>query len=449
MSGPTLLALLLAEVAPPATFPPPDRTALANPPEATSLVTGDALATRDKALAVPPGKGEPPGQPFRAQDGSSRMEHPDSLEDLSKFLNGRTLFLEKNYLGWNAPAIGPDTYRGNTPLLIEAWIAPHLALFDGLYNLDRARDTPVQGVQHHFALFVTPEFRLRMIKNGGSGIYSSPVRPMSFNPRVEAFEYFIWRVRWRAIWEHLNDGRAFDQPGGVVVLAPRVTVFGHHSNGQEHCRFGAEAGLDGNADPLCTPPMAGAPASTVNFRSGDFSTDYFGGGLSAAYYTLDNGGFEHRKTAAGLTYRYNPVWSKLPGSMNDEEAALYGQHSVHFDLESQNFIHGYYDPAAGTSSPSSGGLAPSIDSWWEGKLRVAGSVSYFWTTGAGVPSYLASLEVSHALFRLGGAGLFFRYSRGRDYLNILFVEPAISTAQFGLVFDQEPLFEYHAPASPN
>jgi hypothetical protein len=395
-------------------------------------------------LPTAPAGSNPPGHStFPAAKAAQKAEQPApiprSLENVATYLNGRTLFLEKNYVLWNIPEIGPSGDRGNTPLLLEAWIAPHLAFFDGLYELDRPSDSP-RPREHHFALLVTPEFRLRMIKNGGDRIYSSPVRPMSFMPRLDVLEYFIWRVNW-GLLPHYS---AKDQGGGVFVLAPRASA-GHHSNGQEHCPYGDESGLDGADDPRCTAAVPGAPANTVNFRSGDFSTDYFGGGANAAYYTLDNGGFEHLRVAAGLLYKYNPVWSSLPGAMNSDEAALYGKHSLHMELEFQGFLHHYYDPAANTGAKPSRRLAPSADGLLDGKLRLGVGTDYFWTTGPGVPSYLASVEASYALFRLGGAGLFVRFSRGRDYLNILYVEPAISSVQFGVVFEQEPLFAYHAP----
>jgi len=365
-----------------------------------------------------------------------------TLKEAARYVNGRTLFLGKNYLGWNVPSIGPKGSRGNTPLLIEADVAPHLAFYDGLYKLDLPR-TGQQTFDVFFGAFITPEFRLRMVKNNRDAmIYSSPVRPMSFMPRIDLLWYLMWRVGWPA--DPLNDAPTIDQVGGVVVFAPRLIPFGHHSNGQEHCRYGAEGGLDGSDDGTCTAPVPGAPATTVNFRSGDFTTDYAGAGANLAYYTLDNNGFEHRRVALGATYQYNPLWKWLPGGMDASEAALYGQHVVHGELEIEVFLHGYASPEG---APPPGGFrqTPNVDHPLSGKVGVVAAGDKFFTTSAGVPSWSASLELSYALFWLGGAGLFVRGLHGRDYLNILFVEPAVNTVQFGLTFDQEPLFEYHGP----
>jgi hypothetical protein len=340
-------------------------------------------------------------------------------------LFGRQLFLEKNYIFWNVPQIAPTGDRGNAPLLLETWVAPHLSIYNRLDHLDKPENEPVSVF---FALSITPQFRLRMVQNDAAlHNTSTPVRPISFMPRLDA-QWFVMFCRTggdpggAAAWLTGNDASSMAR---VWIVAPRLFV-GHHSNGQEHCRFDkSETTLDGSTDPATRCPPWDGNLQDVNTRSGDFGTDYFGGGLNAAVFSLDGDNFERRKLALGVLYERHPLISWLPGGIDDQEAGLYGQNTLHFEGEIQQFLH-----------------RNTTVGWWSGRARLAGAYDRFWSSGADVVPYRASVEASFTSFWLGGFGLFARGMFGRDYMNILFVEPAISSLQLGVIFDPEPLMRF-------
>lgn len=251
--------------------------------------------------------------------------------------------------------------------------------------------------------------RLRMV-----GEYSTPVRPPSYMPR---FDY-------QSFWFQRYPGPE-NSPGTLHMYELRVSL-GHHSNGQQYCRFDENTKDQRSADgaSLC-PALKPAPLSQqVNARSGDFSTDYYQLTAHYAYLHLGRDSREQSRVSAGITFEDNPLWfGSAPGAIDHQEFALYGPHRI--KVEVAGGLH----------------LTAPCD-WASGVAELSVSAEYFWRTGVGVVDNREFVELHYVFDSLGGAGLFARFFSGQDYLNVLFLEPRATTIQFGLIWDFSPRLQY-------
>lgn len=300
--------------------------------------------------------------------------------------------------------------------MFEAQVAPHLFLLNDWHKVERQGDTS----RFLHALSFTFLLRLRMV-----GDDSTPVRPPSFMPRLD---YQLFRV-WRP-----------DAPKQLSIAELRVSL-GHHSNGQQYCPFD-ESRVSGDPEP-CPPVDTRRPdLRPLNYRSGDFSTNYLILGAHYARLWLDADRFEEARVSFGVQGETNPTGFG-PGGIDREQSELYGPHRLKLDFEASR----YHPRPLGLPSALSGVSA------------VSGSVEFMMGAASGVASDREMVEVSHVFDRSGGLGLFARFVTGQDYLNILFAAPRISTLQVGLIWDLSPRLQYifkpggtsldpPAPASP-
>jgi hypothetical protein len=306
----------------------------------------------------------------------------------------RTEFLERNYFLWNLPPIGPDA---NRPLFFEAHVAPHFYLFNELPKTDfqRYHDRWL----HAFSF--TMQFRIRMV-----GDTSTPVRPPSYMPRFNWQSFVFWGKESNNDW--------------LDMLEARLSL-GHHSNGQQYCRFDENRRVpDPEKDPglpPCPPvdPDVAPNQQTLNVRSGDFATDYLQLAVHEAWIEIE-GGYEVQRWAIGLIGETNPLWLDfLPGAIDEETHAMYGPHRVRLEGEHSRDV------------------APPY--LWQGTARVAGSVELFSDTAPEVARYRVLLEGSYVPYRFFGLGVFARFFAGQDYLNILYLRPPVKTLQLGIIWD--------------
>lgn len=324
----------------------------------------------------------------------------------------RAEFLERNYIQYNVPAIGPAL---NTPLLFEAQVAPHLFFFNQLNRVEDSTrcDRFLQAVSLSFIL------RIRMVNDT-----SSPVRPPSYIPRLnyQAFWFF----------QHEPTQATEPRPRDLTMVGLRASL-GHHSNGQQYCRYDETRLVPREEDPSA-PPCPTGGVDQLNVRSGDFSTDFLQLAGHVAWLTLDENRLEKQRYQVGLVAETNPLWLDfLPGSIDEEEYASYGPHRLRLEL-------GY-------------GRHVEALRAWNGMLTADASVEVFSSTAPGVARYRVMAQGAYVFDRLGGVGLFARFVSGQDYLNILYLRPAIHTAQLGLIWDLSPRLEYqfrpgHTPSAP-
>lgn len=333
-------------------------------------------------------------------DLSTRQELP-----LSEFLETSSVF-------YDFPNVGPEK---NQPLVFEAQLSPHLFFYNSLSALERQsfdahwNDWGMNGWM--FAAAFTFQLRLRMV-----GDASTPVRPPSFMPR---FDLQAFKVLAKHEAQQPARDSAFD------LLELRLTPWGHHSNGQQYCPF-AEGVLDAPEEGSVCPEMdvQQPPQELLNYRAGDFATNYFIVGAHLARIWVDRSNFfESRRMALGLLLEVNPR-GYGPGAIDERQQALYGPYRVR--LEGEASWH-----------------APGERKWWTGLVRATGSAEWmFGGKARNVPYDRQMLEVAYIFDSLGGVGVFARGVRGQDYLNILFAQPAIATLQAGILWHQAPRTKY-------
>jgi hypothetical protein len=313
-------------------------------------------------------------------------------------------FLEDNYLNYFLPARGP---AGDEPLVFEAQTAPHLFLWN---QWEKVQSQPTWSGGWVNDLALTFVFRMRMVND-----YSAPVRPPSFMPRIDYQAFRIWKTR----------------TDEVHLLELRLTPWGHHSNGQQHCSF--VEGLPGG-DPATEPCVpvdpSSPPTDKVNYRSGDFSTSFFVVGAHYAFIGLDGDKWEKSRLAGGVLFEGNPrPWG--PGTIGELMSKLYGPWRLRLDLEARRHVGAILGRA-----------------WLAGMLSVSGSAEIMWKTAPRIPSDRETLEASWAPDRLHGPGLFVRFFTGQDYMNILFAAGRTTMVQFGIVWILSPPVQYTFEPKP-
>lgn len=398
----------------------PARRAMVAPALAL-LAAGAALAMPGAASAAEAAADGTPARDFKAALANQPAGCSWGFQsDRPIMARGRAEFLERNYFFYNLPPIAPPQ---NQPLVFEAQVAPHFFFYNGLDKLpfsDRC-DTFLQAFSVSFIL------KLRMVNDA-----STPVRPPSYMPRFNYQMFFLGRPGRREL----------------RVVEVRLSL-GHHSNGQQYCRLDDKTIMTPGA---CEPIDAGqiaADRGRLNFRSGDFATDYY---QIAAHYErlwLDGAGYEHYRLVLGASFEGNPLdWHlpfTLPGQIDREEYDLYGPYRPGVDVAGA--WHNDSDAVADWLSshlpgPSSlwralGGTVDHATYRFDGMLQV-----FPWDVPSGVADYRWSMELSWSPDWWSGLGLFVRYFQGQDYLNILYLEGPVHTVQFGVLWDQSPQIAY-------
>jgi hypothetical protein len=357
------------------------------------LLVGQAAsaAPQDNPLAGTEAQGNPLA-------GTGSADNPFDNEDLEqprRFKLPRAEFLEKNYIFYDLPNLGPED---NKPLIFEAQVAPHFFFLNEWHQVERQADTS----RFLHALSVSILLRLRMV-----GDDSTPVRPLSFMPRLD---YQLFRV-WRLAPKQLGIGEL------------RLTL-GHHSNGQQYCAFGEDPPLD--TPGACQEIDTRQPdLSQLNYKSGNFSTNYVMVGARYARLWLGPDRFEDARISVGVVAETNPT-EFGPGGINAESSALYGPHRLKLELEASQY---HANPF---------GLSRKLS----GVSSINGSLEVMLGAAPGVAADREMVEVNHIFDRAGGFGLFARFVTGQDYLNILYAAPRIATVQVGVVWDLSPRLQY-------
>jgi len=338
---------------------------------------------------MPPGLGQPgPGGPY------DRVAAGRAVP--------RAEFLERSGIFYDLPNVGPahDAF-----LIFEAQAAPHLFFVNELGLVER----PDVTRRWLHAVNLTFNLRLRMVADR-----SAPVRPPSYMPRLD----------WQAFrfWKRMRP----DQRAEFDMLELRASV-GHHSNGQQFCTFyrsDAPPGVDPGTPPCPEVDPRAVPNGRVNFRSGDFATNFFVLGGHLARLWLDDDDREARRLSGGLLFEGNPL-GFLPGAIGRRQYDIYGPWRLRAEVEAQ------------WHWPGSPGW-----SWLAGTAAAGASLEVMSRTGSGIPRDREIAEVSHVLDRLGGFGLFARFVTGQDYMNVLFIAGRTTMLQLGLVWEISPRLQY-------
>ncbi len=268
-----------------------------------------------------------------------------------------------------------------TPLLFEAQVAPNL--FFPQLTTGELRSASGEWV---LSAVLTPHIRLRMLNEA-----SSPVIPPSFMPKLTL---------------QLLHLRRLPRPEGAKLRALGVgahLAVGHYSNGQTGCLYANQTGTD----PDCTPAEGSLP---LNETTGDFSTNFIRGE-------------SHARLVLGLDADSQTAWvlgahaalelnSRLgPGGITEQLRAVYGVGHLQLQAEAERLWYGHrFQLSAGVSRPLGG---------------AEGQGDTFLFEAAVMPRWAA------------GFGLCARYVHGRDYYNILFLQP-VRLFQFGLAFELGP-----------
>lgn len=313
----------------------------------------------------------------------------------------RAEFLERSGLHYNLPNVGP---AGDAFLIFEAEAAPHFFFWNQLGLTERP------GVTRgwFWAVNLTFDLRLRMVADR-----SAPVRPPSYQPRLDVQAFRFWRP-------------AGAPDGALQMLELRASV-GHHSNGQQGCSFLRAAPAPGERpeDPPCDPVARDAvPNDRVNFRSGDFSTNFV---LLGAHWTriqLDAERFEAWRWSAGARLEANPLGMN-PGSIGRPQYDLYGPFRARLDGEVQwrsERPFGWRDLS--------------------GTVVLGASVEGMSRTGRGIPRDREVLEIAHLVDGLGGFGPFLRLVSGQDYMNVLYAAGRVNMVQLGVTWESAPRMHY-------
>lgn len=308
----------------------------------------------------------------------------------------RAEFLEKSYIFYEVPNVGPAE---DEPLVLEAWVAPHLFFYDGLTDVETAC---LDRRWYHAASF-TFQVRLRMVAD-----VSSPVRPPSYMPRFNWQSFRFWK----------SGGAAYT---ALQMLELRASI-GHHSNGQQYCPF-----AEGVLDEACPPfEVDDPPLDQLNYKAGGFSTNYVQAAIHRVRLAIDPATRrEAGRIAGGLVLEVNPEHLFGASDLNEAGREMYGPYRARLEGE------------VGRHAP-----APLGRAWLAGRQTLSASFEVMVPTTGGVPWDREIVEASHVFDGVGGLGLFVRYVDGQEYLNLLYLAGRTRMVQLGFVWDFSPTLEY-------
>jgi hypothetical protein len=313
----------------------------------------------------------------------------------------RVEFLERSGIHYNFPPRGPAR---DERLIFEAQAAPHFYFANQLALSERP------GVTRSWfqAVSLTFNLRLRMVADR-----SAPVRPPSYMPRLDYQLFHLWRPSGTA-------------PGVLQLLELRAAV-GHQSNGQQYCPFLRSApppGTLAEAPPCEAPPRGAVPNNRVNYRSGDFATNFVILGTHLARLWLDEDRYEARRVSGGILLEANPLGMD-PGGISRSQYDLYGPFRIRLEAEAQ----WHQERPFGV-----GDLA--------GTSAVGASAELMSRTGSGIPNDREIVEASHVLDGMGGFGIFVRLVTGQDYMNVLYAAGRVNMFQVGVTWEVSPRMHY-------
>lgn len=307
-------------------------------------------------------------------------------------------FLERFYVG---------KVSSDSSMMYEANAAAHVLLIDQLPNAydHISQDRAANKTASAWRVIVSPMFIIRQLNDS-----SAAVRTPSFMPRL-AVE-----------WMHVSRAGKITPPEPVIGFS-MVRVSGirlglqHHSNGQAGCFRAGYVPVDRRAQ-TCVPAVGTDTTPVVLNRSdGDFSSTYL---QMVGHSTWMNRGSARVPTwsaggAAALAL--HPPF--LFGALSDEQRSLYGSWRLH--LLGEGMWH------SGISCSDPGPHARKC--FLAGRARLTGeyvrapnrSNDFARRVSPAIIPFRWSVEASHSLDRLLGAGPFVRYTDGQDYYNIGFV----------------------------
>lgn len=315
-------------------------------------------------------------------------------------------FLERSSIFYALPNVGPVE---PSPLVFEGNIATHLFFYDALTALERQSFSKEDWL---WTVAFTMQVRLRMVADA-----SVPVRPASLMPRMDAQVFHVTGFG-EDVWPLHH--RAFD------LLELRGSL-GHHSNGQQYCEFaaGVPDSVQGTPCPAVDP--LNPPLAQLNYRAGDFSTNYVIGGAHFARIFTDANDIEMARGTIGALYEDNPL-DFLTGGLDSAEYPLYGAHRILVTAGAS--LHPWR-------------LSGKSTNVWTGifRLNATGEAMLGGRVSA-IPYDRETVELSYVFDGLGGVGLVARYVHGQDYMNVLFLGPPLSVVQFGVVWDPSPRMKY-------
>ena len=276
---------------------------------------------------------------------------------------------------------GPFSDNGDSQwIMFEGLVAPE-------YTIYRGRDANKDWVQRGSISFV-PSIRLRMYNEE-----SFPVRPPNFNPYF-SFYYLISNFRKEA------------NPDNFTYLEFQLA---HLSNGQTESFF--------NAD------------STINLKSGNFSTNYYKVGITRSQYLPGLANVLLDSALVSATFMYRDDWS-LKGSPFVIDEALDGRYALQrmnfvFQLRTKNINQGKYNYNRKVYNRQLSYLLRIDNEYRIGDVIESEGRDRRYS----IDMTLAIYPANWRMF-----GLLMKYYNGRDNYNIRF-NRKISFFQFGFVVD--------------
>jgi hypothetical protein len=292
------------------------------------------------------------------------------------------LFLDRSLILFSPTPIRREgDPRSPAPLLFEAQVAPNL--FFPQLSMGGLREP---GGEWALSFVLTPHIRLRMLNEE-----SSPVIPPSFMPKVTI---------------QLLHLRLLERPGSARLRALGMganLIIGHYSNGQTGCFYGNQVG----SDPDCTPAEGALP---LNETTGDFSTNFIRWeGHARLVLGLDGETQTGWVVGGNLALELNSAIG--PGGITAQMRSVYGDGHARVQAVGERLWRGHrFQLTAALSRPFGG---------------VDGQGNTVTVEAAAMPRWAA------------GFGLYAAFVHGRDYYNILFLEP-VRLWQFGLAFELGP-----------
>lgn len=345
-----------------------------------------------------------------SQAGAQQLQSQDRGAEKSNGPDSAFVHAEKAKI-----ALRPDgNYIFNffpaSDLVLEAWVAPDVHVRD---NVSSQLETVLDGTKKRtwaYSVFGTFMFRLRMFDED-----SNPVRTPSYMPKVTAQV-----ASFRDISGRVDTEKPDRQ---VEMWLFEIVPLGHHSNGQNGCRFVEATRVNGECVGGSDIPL---DQRTINYRDGSFSTNYIRVGVHYRRMYLESLSAIPFAVAkwqwnVGTDVELNPTWYPVGGAISDDLHALYGPTRV--------------GVSAGAARLN-----------WRRFGRIEGKAAFDYINNAprNVSDVTSRLEMLLLPRGWGGAGVFARFYRGQDYYNLAFGRN-ISRLHVGLAFNQDKflIFRQH------
>lgn len=317
---------------------------------------------------------ESPGAPAPKPQEPAQATDPEQEPDYLALADA-PVFLPHSYLYWGTP-VGPREER--EPLVFALSYALHLPMYNNL------RDAALAGKAWAGAATLSFEGDLRML-----AITSKPVRMPTYRPSLSGQLFYILPRE------------------APVLFGLRAGLF-HYSNGQEQCPFDPAVSDESAACATRTRAVE-QPSRELNRTGGDFTMNGWLLELHGRIHRLNAHRVAVAQLALGLQVAGNLPLG--PGKMIPELRRLYGWGRLGAEIDGRRRL----------------GRAA---------LGTRAVVSYYPSSGPGVPSAAGLVELTIGPYWLTGFAFFARYYGGRDFYNAFFVDRLQQFAA-GLSWDGE------------